>query len=255
MHKDLFWSLDGDYVYLDNAASAPPFKEVVYAAMDFLKTYGSIHRGSGRLSEMSTAAYEDARKTIAKFIGAKQERDAVIFRPNTTDAINRLSLIKQWRAVLVSDIEHSSNYLPWERKTEVFTFASDDTSLYPRGLRSLVPSVPCHNRGKRSIGKGVQIQRRTHGLMGKGDNSGASPRRIQAPYRRRVFPARRRLLDEVKSFGMQPVGFREYIHRTAGARGIEKEEAEEIVSRLYLMCVVSSSDPAAVYSSAVQRRL
>lgn len=125
MYKDLFWHLYDDYVYLDNAASTVPFAAVVEAVEGFLRTYGSIHRGAGKFSDISTAAYENARKTIASFIGAQEDRDCVIFTGNTTEAINMLSLLRPWKCVLTSNIEHSSNFLPWINKTKVITFETD----------------------------------------------------------------------------------------------------------------------------------
>ena len=56
----------------------------------FLPWYSSVHRGSGVKSQVSTAAFEDARRAVAEFVGARADDDVVFVR-NTTEAINVLS--------------------------------------------------------------------------------------------------------------------------------------------------------------------
>jgi len=102
------------YVNLDNAATTTPFQPVNEAIFAELMEYGSVHRGSGDKSKVSTRRYEEARETIRRFVNAKPT-DYVIFTPNTTVGMNQLAYffahIKG--RVLVSDIEHSSSWLPW----------------------------------------------------------------------------------------------------------------------------------------------
>lgn len=144
--KKYFWNLDDNYVYLDNAASTPPLAAVMNAAKEFLRSYGSIHRGAGRFSEISTDRYEDARQTVGHFIGAVHGRDVVIFTANTTDAINRAALLFPWNpgdAVLVSDIEHSSNLLPWMKMAQVITFQTDaNYSIVPEAIEEKLRQHP-----------------------------------------------------------------------------------------------------------------
>ena len=86
--------LDGrlvPYINLDNAASTPPLREVVDAVQDFLRYYSSVHRGTGFKSRLSTAAYDEAHDTIARFVGADTRTNTVIFGKNTTEAINKLA--------------------------------------------------------------------------------------------------------------------------------------------------------------------
>jgi selenocysteine lyase/cysteine desulfurase len=61
---------DETFLYFDNAASTPPLLEVYNAVNEFLKDYGSIHRGFGEKSNKSTDAYERARETIARLVEA-----------------------------------------------------------------------------------------------------------------------------------------------------------------------------------------
>lgn len=114
-NKFSFYGRDPSHVYLDNAASTLALQGVKDAVDEFLATYGSLHSGSGINSKVSTAAYEDARRTIGKWIDATKD-DCVIFTANTTDAINKFCLIYPWKpgdTVLVTDVEQSANYMPW----------------------------------------------------------------------------------------------------------------------------------------------
>ena len=79
------------YVNLDNAASTPPLRAVLDAVTDFMPWYSSVHRGAGYKSVVSTHRYEDARSTVARFVGADPREHVVIFGRNTTEAINKLS--------------------------------------------------------------------------------------------------------------------------------------------------------------------
>src|SRR5262245_42745253 len=61
------------YVNLDYAASTPALAAVWDAVEAFLPWYASVHRGSGLKSQHSTAAFEDARETVAAFVGARAD--------------------------------------------------------------------------------------------------------------------------------------------------------------------------------------
>ncbi len=102
------------YVNLDNAATTTPLLKVEENVINELHEYGSVHRGSGLKSQISTTKYEDTRKTVAKFVNAKND-DYVVFTPNTTVGMNQLAYVFAHirGKILVSDIEHSSSMLPW----------------------------------------------------------------------------------------------------------------------------------------------
>ena len=72
------------YVNLDNAASTPALREVMHAVTDGLQWYASVHRGAGHKSRLATAAFEAARETVARFLGADPGEHVVIFGKNTT---------------------------------------------------------------------------------------------------------------------------------------------------------------------------
>ena len=103
------------YANLDNAASAPALERVAARVSEVLPLYASVHRGAGYLSQVSTALYESSRQTIARFVGAREDDVAIITR-NTTDALNLLAgCVPDGGRVLVLDLEHHANLLPWQR--------------------------------------------------------------------------------------------------------------------------------------------
>lgn len=113
------------YVYLDNAASTPSFKNVKEKVDEFLLYYSSIHRGSGFKSLLSTRAYENARHLVIDFVGGDPGLDVAIFGKNTTEAINTLACCFDWQpndVVIVTIMEHHSNDLPWREKAAVEHF-------------------------------------------------------------------------------------------------------------------------------------
>ena len=130
-YSDLFVGLDVQipllsgshrrYVNLDNAASTPALKAVQQAVDDFLVFYSSVHRGTGFKSQLSTHAYEQARKVVLNFLGAQEHTHTCIFGKNTTEAINKLArrfpFTSERNVVLVSGMEHHSNDLPWRAAT------------------------------------------------------------------------------------------------------------------------------------------
>lgn len=110
------------YVNLDNAASTPPFVDVVKALNRFLPYYSSVHRGAGFKSRLSTIAYDDAHAIIGRFVGADLETNTVIFGKNTTEAINKLSYrypLRPDQVVVTTQMEHHSNDLPWRDRAQV----------------------------------------------------------------------------------------------------------------------------------------
>jgi selenocysteine lyase/cysteine desulfurase len=103
------------YVDLDIAASAPALAVVAEAVTEVLPLYGSVHRGAGWTSQVSTALYESSRDAIGQFVGAR-DGDVVVVVRNTTDALNLLATaVPENGEVLFLDVEHHANLLPWQR--------------------------------------------------------------------------------------------------------------------------------------------
>ena len=103
------------YVNLDYAASTPVMADVWAAVEAFVPWYGSVHRGTGVKSQVSTAAFEDARDDVKAFVGARDD-DEVVFVRNTTEAINVLAAaLPAGSRVLTTPVEPHANMLPWRR--------------------------------------------------------------------------------------------------------------------------------------------
>jgi cysteine desulfurase/selenocysteine lyase len=110
-------------VFLDSAASAQKPQVVIDAMTDFMQShYANINRGVYTLSEESTAAVEESRAKVSKFIGSKT--DEIIFTRNATESINlvayswaRHNLVKD-DVVVISEMEHHSNIVPWQILSE-----------------------------------------------------------------------------------------------------------------------------------------
>ena len=107
-------------VYLDNAASSQMPQPVIDRLVRYQSTqHANIHRGVHTLSEVATLAYEEARRTLARFINAKEERE-VIFTSGTTEAINLVmhgygrKFIGAGDEIILTTLEHHSNIVPWQ---------------------------------------------------------------------------------------------------------------------------------------------
>ena len=108
------------WVYIDNAATSQRPQCVIDAERDFyLKHNANPLRGNYPLSVEATELYENARKGVRDFIGAKSARE-IIFTRNTTESMNLvaysygLTNVKEGDEILVSIMEHHSNLLPWQ---------------------------------------------------------------------------------------------------------------------------------------------
>jgi len=100
-------------VDLDVAATAPALEVVAAHVAAVLPHLGSVHRGAGWRSTLATAGVEQARRTVARHVGARSD-DTVVFTRNTTEALNLLASAVPG-SVLVLDIEHHADLLPWQR--------------------------------------------------------------------------------------------------------------------------------------------
>jgi cysteine desulfurase / selenocysteine lyase len=107
-------------VYLDNAATTQKPRQVIEAVARFYSSgNANIHRGLYELSERATAAFEDARERVARFLGAGSASE-IVFTRSTTEAINLVA--QSWGRntlapgdeVLVTAMEHHSNLVPWQ---------------------------------------------------------------------------------------------------------------------------------------------
>lgn len=107
-------------VYFDNAATTQKPRSVIKALVDYYEGYNSnVHRGVHFLSQKATTGFEGARETIRQFINAKYTHE-VIYTRGTTEAINLVAStwgrqnIKAGEEILISELEHHSNIVPWQ---------------------------------------------------------------------------------------------------------------------------------------------
>ena len=107
-------------VYLDNAATSQKPQAVIDAVTRFYaEENANIHRGVHYLSERATAAYDEVREKVARFINAPAARE-VIFTRGTTDGINLVAqsygrtALKPGDDIVITAMEHHSNIVPWQ---------------------------------------------------------------------------------------------------------------------------------------------
>ncbi|WP_333755128.1 aminotransferase class V-fold PLP-dependent enzyme [Streptomyces sp. IBSBF 3352] len=101
------------YAALDYAASAPALQRVWDDVAAYAPYYGSVHRGAGYLSQLSTDLFENARRTVAEFLGCRED-DQVVFTRSTTDSLNLLAgALPAGCEVFVFETEHHASLLPW----------------------------------------------------------------------------------------------------------------------------------------------
>ena len=107
-------------VYLDNAATSQKPQVVISAVERYYATQNAnIHRGVHFLSERATAAYEDARRKVARFLHAADERE-IIFVRGATEGINLVaqsygrSFLGAGDEIIISTMEHHANIVPWQ---------------------------------------------------------------------------------------------------------------------------------------------
>lgn len=118
------------YVNLDNAATTPPLSSVELAVNNMMASYGSVHRGSGEKSKISTEAYEKSRETIKHFINAPKDA-YVLFTNNTTGGMNTAAYFFSFLTgkIAVSQIEHSASWLPWIKAEGIKALGTTSYSL------------------------------------------------------------------------------------------------------------------------------
>ena len=106
--------------FLDSGASAQKPKSVIDAMVDiYTKEYANVHRGSYLLSEEITYKYEQARKTVQKFLNSSKA-DEIVFTRNATEAINLVAstwgkkFLSKIDEVIITELEHHANLVPWQ---------------------------------------------------------------------------------------------------------------------------------------------
>ncbi len=113
-----------DIAYLDNAATTQKPRAVLDAVRSYYRTTNAnVHRGAHSLSDAATAAFEAARETVARRINAAAPTE-IVWTRGTTEAINLVaqsyggSVLRPGDRVLVTELEHHSNIVPWQLACE-----------------------------------------------------------------------------------------------------------------------------------------
>ncbi|MFV8187701.1 cysteine desulfurase [Streptomyces sp. AF1B] len=111
-------------VYLDSGATTQKPLKVLDAERDFYLTHNAaVHRGAHQLAGEATEAYESARHTVARFVGA--EDDEIVFTKNTTESVNLVAYalgndrrLGPGDRIVVTEMEHHANLVPWQQLAE-----------------------------------------------------------------------------------------------------------------------------------------
>ena len=106
-------------VYFDNGATTQKPQSVITAESNYYQNENSnVHRGVHFLSGLATDKFEETRITIQNFISAKHSHE-IIFTKGTTDSINIVAsgyrtLLNKGDEIIISELEHHSNIVPWQ---------------------------------------------------------------------------------------------------------------------------------------------
>lgn len=106
--------------YLDNSATTQKPRSVVEALDRFyLETNANVHRALYRMGEEATAAFEEARRKVQRFVNAASPRE-IVYTHGTTEGINLVAYswgranIHEGDEILLTEMEHHSNLIPWQ---------------------------------------------------------------------------------------------------------------------------------------------
>ena len=120
MHREDFPMLNQDIIYLDNGATTFKPQCVIDKMNEYYEKYSAnAHRGDYSISYKVDVEYENARKTVAEFIGA--DTDEIVFTSGDTASLNYIAtgffdnLLEEGDEIIITNAEHASNVLPWFR--------------------------------------------------------------------------------------------------------------------------------------------
>lgn len=120
MHREDFPMLNQDIIYLDNGATTFKPQCVIDKMNEYYEKYSAnAHRGDYSISYKVDVEYENARKTVAEFIGA--DTDEIVFTSGDTASLNYIAtgffdnLLEAGDEIIITNAEHASNVLPWFR--------------------------------------------------------------------------------------------------------------------------------------------
>ena len=132
--------------YLDSAASTQKPEEVINSVSEFYQnSYENVHRGMNTLSIKATDMFERARENVRSFINANSINE-VIFTSGATDSINKISqclpqLLNEGDKIVITELEHHSNYLPGLQIPKIFSFATKAPTIFVPSCNLCEPAV------------------------------------------------------------------------------------------------------------------
>jgi cysteine desulfurase/selenocysteine lyase len=167
-------------VYLDNAATTQKPRQVIEAIVAYYSTTNAnVHRGAYGLAVAATEAYEEARRTVARFVNA-WGAEGVVFTRGTTEAINLVAgswgraNVKPGDTVVVTAMDHHSNLVPWQilcqekgatlRMVEITADGRIDLSDYGRALeaRPRIVAFPYVSNSLGTVNPAAQLTKLAH---------------------------------------------------------------------------------------------
>ncbi|HSM47717.1 MAG TPA: aminotransferase class V-fold PLP-dependent enzyme, partial [Draconibacterium sp.] len=121
LHQKVY---DKTLVYFDSAASAQkPIQVLMTEEKLHNDFYGNIHRGAHFMADKATVQFEEVRDKIRDFINA-DSREEIIFTKGTTESVNLVAFsfcerfVKEGDEIIVSEMEHHANIVPWQLAAE-----------------------------------------------------------------------------------------------------------------------------------------
>src|SRR5437660_3211977 len=141
---------DHRLTYLDSASSSQKPQVVLDAMQTYYETtHANVHRGVYAIAEEATRLYEEAREKVARFVHASSTRE-IVFTKNVTEALNLVARswgganLRPGDAVLLTEMEHHSNLVPWLQLREergfdlCYILLTDDGQLDQSQLELLI---------------------------------------------------------------------------------------------------------------------
>jgi cysteine desulfurase/selenocysteine lyase len=137
-------------VYLDSANTSQKPRQVIDAITEFYERHNAnLYRAVYELAEEATAAFENARVRLASFVGAP-DPSCIVFNRGTTESVNLVAygfgrkFVREGDEILLSELEHHSNIVPWQLCAEAtgahvrYISLGDDGLLDLRGIDGLI---------------------------------------------------------------------------------------------------------------------
>jgi len=120
----IFNDLNKPFIYLDSASTSQKPLEVIDAISSYYKSYtANVHRALYSIGEKATDEYENVRKLVKKILNVPDSH-SVVFTSGTTESINLIAYswglknLKETDSVLITEMEHHSNIIPWQLITK-----------------------------------------------------------------------------------------------------------------------------------------